>query len=1031
MKLKYKKQQFQQDAAQSVVDIFRGQPYTEGQEYLIDQGRHQGMIEVTGFGNNPLRVDAAAMTQNVQEIQRRNDLQPIDHLRSAGRTPMFTIEMETGTGKTYTYIKTMYELNRAYGWSKFIIVVPSVAIREGVHKSFETMREHFLREYEKSIQYFIYNSKQLSKIDSFAQDSGLHVMIINMQAFNSSLNQDKNQEGRSGDAAARIIFSKRDEFGSRRPIDIIARTNPILIIDEPQSVLGANKENATRRGMALFNPLFMLLYSATHRKGDIYNMVYRLDAMDAYNRKLVKQIEVKGVSQVGTTATNGFVYLDGFQIGKGNPQARLTYDVKSATGFRQTTKLLREGQDLYAQSGELEEYADRYVIERIDAKEGYVRFLNGLTLYEGDAAGHINEDALRRIQIRETIRTHLERERILFPKGIKVLSLFFIDQVANYRQYGKDGVSNGKFADMFEEEYPQALEELDMRFGDDAYMQYLKRQTPQKAHQGYFAQDKKGQAVDVKVKKAEESANDENALRAYDLIMKDKERLLSFDEPVRFIFSHSALKEGWDNPNVFQICTLKDSGSEIKKRQEVGRGMRLCVNNQGERQDQDVLGESGVFDTNVLTVIASESYDTFAKALQKEIADNIGDRIVVVGPEIFKDVIVADTRTGISLTISEGDARKIYNRLVKGDYVDDNGRLTDKYYAEQKSGKFTLGEDLEELRPEVEHILARIFDPQSIKIENGRKVEPAKFREEAFKRKEFQELWKRINVKTYYQVDFDTPELVGKAVAALDKHLKVTEIRILVERGALGEIHDKKSLEDGVAMTAGEKRTVRVEEAVSRSVKYDLVGRLVEATGLTRRTIVAILKGIAPATFAQFKHNPEEFIVKAGNIINDEKAMAVVQQIVYQKSSNTYDVDIFTESELRGKIGKNAIASVKSLYDMVVVDSEGVEMQFAESLEHEEDVAVYTKLPRGFYINTPMGHYNPDWAVCFREGSVKHIYFIAETKGNEWQRSQLRGAEEAKLECAARHFEVISRGDRSVAYGVAKDYQTLYDQVMK
>lgn len=1021
MKIKYKHQGFQVEAVRNVVRAFEGQPYCDGANYIMDWGAQKQLFG-TGFGNAPLKLDRADIKENVRTIQMEQGLKPIDHLEGEGVN--LTIEMETGTGKTYTYIKTMYELNKHYGWSKFIIVVPSVAIREGVFKSFESMQDHFAHEYGKRMQYFIYNSKQLTKIDSFASDNNLHAMIINTQAFNSSLNEDKNKEGRGGDAAARIIFSKRDEFGSRRPIDILAKTNPVMIIDEPQSVLGANVNNSTRKGIKLFNPLALLLYSATHR--EVMNMVYRLDAIDAYNKKLVKKIEVKGIRQVGSTATNGFIYLDEIVVSKGkNPQARITYDTIGSTGnVRQITKLVGEGFDLYEQSGHMAEYRDNYVVERIDGRAGSVKFLNGLTLYEGDSQGEVTEDIMRRIQIRETIKTHLVRERQLFSKGIKVLSLFFIDHVENYRTYDEEGNGKGKFAKMFEEEYHRMMQELMPAFDDEAYARYLSRFSAEQVHNGYFSQDKKGKFIDSKVKRGEAGSSDESA---YDLIMKDKERLLSFDEPTRFIFSHSALREGWDNPNVFQICTLKNTANEIGKRQEVGRGMRLCVNKLGERQDVDVLGDM-VFDTNILTVIASESYEQFSKQLQHEIAEVVSDRPVVITPTLFVDNVF-ETAEGTKMKVTVDEARKIYNQLIKRDYVDDDGKLTNTYFEAKEAETLCFGEQFEPVKAGIIQTLDRVFNPHTIKIEDGRKPKEANFQEEKFKKKQFQELWKRINVKTYYKVDFETADLIHKSIDAIDKHLSVTEIRMVVEEGRMEEIRDKESLEAGTAMVQEKARSYNVRETVGTGVAYDLIGRLVAATGLTRKTIAAILKGIKPATFHQFKMNPEEFIRKVGNIINDEKAMAVVQKICYQRTNNTYDVDIFTKDTLRGKIGINAIESTKSLYDLVVVDSEGVEKRFAEALETRDEVAVYTKLPRGFYINTPMGHYNPDWAIAFNEGTVKHIYFVAETKGNEWQRSQLRGAEDAKIECAARHFEAISHNN--IVYGVAKDYKTLYDKVMK
>lgn len=1029
MKLRYKHQRFQTEAALAVANAFTGQPKSDGQsDHIVDRGVHQDLFAVKGFGNKNVILAPEAVCENVRAIQTEQGLKPVEQLQQLqGVGTALTIEMETGTGKTYTYIKTMYELNARYGWTKFVVVVPSIAIREGVLKSFESMQEHFAQEYGKRMQYFMYNSKQLSKIDAFASDAGMHVMIINTQAFNASMDEekstDKMEKGKlkKADKAARIIFERRDEFGSRRPIDVLAQTHPIMIIDEPQSVLGVDKKNKTRKGIAMFKPLFTLLYSATHRKGDIYNMVYKLDAIDAYNQKLVKKIEVKGIRQIGSTATNGYVYLEEIVIGKGNPQARISFDIKTQTGTKQVSKLVDERFNLKEQSGGLAEYDNNFIVERIDGRQGIVRFLNGLTLHEGDAVGSVNEDYIRRIQIRETIRTHLERERQLFSQHIKVLSLFFIDHVDSYRLYeGED--SKGKFAKMFEEEYNRVLSEMLPSFTDEAYLRYLSdpRNAASKVHQGYFSMDKKGKAVESKERQGE------NEERAFDLIMKDKERLLSLSEPVRFIFSHSALKEGWDNPNVFQICTLKNSDNETKKRQEVGRGMRLCVNQKGERQDADVLGDH-VFDTNILTVIASESYDDFAKKLQTEMAEACADRPIVITAHLFE---------GRSYTMADGtngkfdinQARAIYNALIRKDYVDDNGALTAQYFEDKRNDRLDF-EKANDWRDGIIAALDTVFDPAAVRPENGRKPKLAKLQKDNFAKKEFQNLWKRINRRTYYQVSFETSSLVKKAIEELDEKLRVTEIHIVVEGGSMDEIRDKESLEAGVAMNQGDVRTIHVTEAVGKEVTYDLIGQLVTATGLTRKTIVEILKGIKPETFSMFKMNPEEFIIKTGLIINDCKALAVIQSITYEKLNDEFSTDIFTVDALRGKLGINAIESKKSLYDLVVLDSMGVEKNFAESLEREDDVVVYTKLPRGFYINTPMGKYNPDWAVAFREGSVKHVYFVAETKGNDLLSSQIRSSEKSKITCAMRHFDTISDG--SLIYSVVKDYQSLYDVVRK
>lgn len=1029
MQIRYKHQRFQAEAARSIANAFTGQPKSDGQsDHIIDQGKDKKLFTLAGFGNKNIVLAREAVCENVRAIQTEQGLKPVDYLQDLQGVGMaFTIEMETGTGKTYTYIKTMYELNERYGWTKFVVIVPSIAIREGVKKSFESMQEHFAQEYNgKRMQCFVYNSKQLSKIDAFAGDVGMHVMIINTQAFNSSFDEENSKDKvvkgktKKADKTARIIFDKRDEFGSRRPIDVLSQCHPIMIIDEPQSVLGVDKGNKTRKGLALFKPLFTLLYSATHRKGDIYNMMFRLDAIDAYNQKLVKKIEVKGIKQIGSTATNGYVYLEEIIISKGNPQARISFDVKTAAGTKQTSKVVGEQFDLYAQSGELNEYKNNFIVERIDGVEGSVRFVNGLVLHEGDAVGAVNEDYLRRIQIRETIRTHLERERQLFGQKIKVLSLFFIDHVDNYRLY-EGPETKGKFAKMFEEEYRNVLSELMPTFGDEAYLRYLSdpRNAAEKIHQGYFSMDKKGKAVESGNKEGE------NEERVFDLIMKDKERLLSMKEPVRFIFSHSALKEGWDNPNVFQICTLKNSDNETKKRQEVGRGMRLCVNQNGERQDADVLGDH-VFDTNILTVIASESYDDFAKKLQTEMAEACADRPIIITPNLFegKPYTKADGTNG---RFDLAQARDIYDELVCQKYVK-KGELTAKYYEDKRNGTLDF-EELNNMKDGIIAALDTVFNPSSVKPEDARKPKTANFQQENFDKKEFQELWKRINQRTYYQVNFDTSDLVKKSIKALDDNLKVTEIRIVVEGGSLDNVRDKESLETGVAMTQGNTRTIHVTEAIGKGVTYDLIGKLVMATGLTRKTIVEILKGIKPATFHLFKFNPEEFIIKASLIINDCKALAVIQCIKYEKLNDKFSTDIFTENMLRGKLGINAIESTKSLYDLVVLDSMGTEKNFAESLEYEDDVVVYTKLPNGFYINTPMGKYNPDWAVAFREGSVKHVYFVAESKGNDLQGSQLRGSEESKIECARRHFKAIS--DNGYIYDVAKDYKSLYDIVTK
>lgn len=1024
MKIQYKHQRFQEEAAQAVVDVFRGQPLQEEFSYRADIGRQRvlgGMIpqrlslEIEGFRNGAIQLRDGALMSNVREVQLRQDLEPIEKLqRDDSGMLALSIEMETGTGKTYTYIKTMYELHKHYGWTKFIVVVPSVAIREGVLKSLASTADHFAEQYGERMQYFVYDSANLTAIDQFASDAKIQVMVINTQAFNAT--------GKN----ARRIGMALEAFGYHRPIDVIAATHPILIIDEPQSVLGANKKNKTREGLKSFRPLFALLYSATHRKEDIYNQVYRLDAIDAFNRRLVKKIEVIGVEQVGTTATSGYLYLDAIVLAgkKGEaPRARISFDATGRLGLRTVTRLVGEGFDLYRESGELEGYRDGFIIELIDGVRGCIRLSNGQEVYEGQAIGAITEEAIRRIQIRTTIEKHLEREQNLYRQGIKVLSLFFIDAVEKYRLYKAGGeIEKGRWAEIFEEEYRAATKELLSNADlDTEYRDYLEGITREATHAGYFSRDKKGKLIDSKVKRGETEANDPDA---YQLIMRDKERLLSLEEPTRFIFSHSALKEGWDNPNVFQICTLKQSDSEVKKRQEVGRGMRLCVNQHGERQDSDLLGD-GVYDTNILTVVASESYKRFSEALQRELAESITSRAMLVTSDLFagRQMERAD---GVCRAVTSGEAATIMEELISGGYVRKQ-KLTPKYFKDKEHGDIELDE-WKGCEAAIMQVLDKVFNPDALKVSNGRGKAVARFREDRFVRKEFQELWQRINSKTYYEVDFDTDRLIAQSIASLDQSLHVTQIRVALTSGSLENIHSREELEAGRSMKVSETQNIGLEEVVATGVKYDLLGELVQLTGLKRRTIAEILKGVSSETFAMYRQNPEEFIIRVGNLINEQKAVAVIEHIAYHKMEQRYEKCIFTEQELRGRIGIDAIKSEKSLYDLVVVDSQGVEKNFAEELERQQAVEVYTKLPRGFYINTPVGKYNPDWAVVFREGAVKHIYFVAETKGSQAV-TQLREVERAKIECASRHFASIS--DSTLKFGVVKDYNTLYNVVMQ
>lgn len=1017
MKLQFKHQKFQADAAKAVVDVFAGQPYLTP-TYMMDRGiNYQQSLtdedDFTGWRNERIvpELSDRIILEHLQKVQRAGQIKPSERLEGHYN---LTIEMETGVGKTYTYIKTMYELNKHYGWSKFIVVVPSIAIREGVYKSFQVTQEHFAEEYGRKIRFFIYNSSQLTEIDRFASDSSINVMIINSQAFNA----------RGKDA--RRIYMKLDEFRSRRPIDIIAKTNPILIIDEPQSVEGKQ----TKERLKEFNPLLTLRYSATHKADSIYNMIYRLDAMEAYNKRLVKKIAVKGITESGSTATEGYVYLEGINLSKADPTATLQFDFKGATGIRKKTMKVGIGFNLYDNSGGLDEYQNGFVVKFIDGRDNSVEFLNGIKIYAGDVIGKVSEDQLRRIQIRETILSHIERERQLFHKGIKVLSLFFIDEVAKYKQYDEAGNPyNGIYADMFEEEYNDIVGNLQRGFDDEDYIRYLDSISAHETHAGYFSIDKKGKMTDSKLSDKKEKTSDD--IDAYDLIMKNKELLLDRDpkrSPVRFIFSHSALREGWDNPNVFQICTLKQSSSEVRKRQEVGRGLRLCVNQDGERMDANVLGND-VHAVNVLTVIASESYDSFAKGLQSELADAVAGRPVAVTADLFKGKVLVDA--GGNEQIVDGElAQAIHYDLIVNGYIDRKGALTDKYYADKANGAVKVAEEVADSRDAVLGILDSVYDSRAMQPENARdKNVELQIDPEKLAMPEFKALWQRISPKSVYVVDFDTDELVRKAVGALNRNLRVSKVFFKVETGTMEEIKSRDELLEGNAFSKSRSSTYDSSKRIrtNHSVKYDLVGKLVGETGLTRKAVVQILTGIEKAVFDQFKDNPEEFIIKAAGLINDEKATAIIQHITYNMLEERYDTDIFTEPTIKGKLGANAMKAQRHLYDHIVYDSTN-ERDFASELDTNTDVAVYVKLPDSFYISTPVGHYNPDWAIAFYEGTVKHIYFVAETKGS-MSSMQLRQIEESKIHCAREHFKAIS-GD-NVVYDVVDSYETLLNKVMK
>lgn len=1029
MKFKFKIQDYQTDAVNAVVKVFDGQPFKDRVSYLRDLGKQQQSVQTSlldddiyfvdsdgsGFENANIELSDAQLLDNIRALQLANNIKQSSELSTPlGKTCRCSldIEMETGTGKTYCYIKTIFELNKKYGWSKFIVVVPSIAIREGVKKSFEMTEEHFFEYYGKKARYFVYNSKNLNQLDSFSASKDIYVMIINSQAFASSLKEGAKNE------AARIIYSKQDSFGSRRPIDVIAANRPIVILDEPQKLEG----NATQESLKLFKPLFSLNYSATHKNS--HNPVYVLDALDAYKKKLVKKIEVKGFELRNLRGTDGFVYVSQILLDpKKPPMARIAFEINYAKGISRETRIVKVGDNLYEMSTggnmpPLEQYKNGYVIKEVNPINNTIMFLNGQTIGVGEVRGDISERDMRRIQIRETILSHFEKEEKLFNKGIKCLSLFFIDEVAHYRQYDEDGNEIlGDFGVMFEQEYTSILNDYIM-LEETPYVRYLKSIDVHDTHKGYFSIDKKTNRV---VNSVEKKGGCDD-ITAYDLILKNKERLLSFDEPTRFIFSHSALREGWDNPNVFQICTLKQSNSATNKRQEVGRGMRLCVNRFGDRIDASVSSIK-VHDINVLTVIASDSYKDFVAGLQKNIKEDLYERPTKATKEYFVGKVIK-TADGQNHEISKEEANRIEFYLIQNRYIDYDGNVTDTYRADQENGSFApLPIELQGIVDGVHKLVQGVFDEkvfdEIIEQANKPKITENELNEN-FAKKEFQALWKYINHKYAYTVSFDSNELIEKAIKAIDDQMYVAQLTYVRTIGSQSK--------DSFDFAEGKTKTTTLKSTSGSNVEYDLIGKIAQGTNLTRKTVVKILQGIRPDVFAMFKVNPEDFISKAIRFIIEQKATMIVDEIKYNVTDEQpYSSDIFTAE--KGVIDFNrAVQATRHITPYVVTDSD-TEKNFAISLERDDgDVCVYAKLPKTFKIPTPVGDYSPDWAIAFYEGKVKYIYFIAETKGS-MSSLQLKKVENAKINCAKRLFESLNNG--TVHYGVADTYQHLMDIMNK
>lgn len=1025
MKFKFKTQPYQLEAVNNICRVFKGQPYHDMVRYTRDLGikkKNDGLTQASlfdafeenddGFENAKILLEDAEIFDNIKNIQQDNNYKVSETLVGGLGRCSLDVEMETGTGKTYVYIKSIFELNQRYGWSKYIIVVPSIAIREGAKKSFEMMSDHFMDQYGKKARFFIYNSKRLSELDSFASSNDIQVMIINVQAFNAR------------GADARRIDMVLDEFQSRRPIDVVAKTRPILILDEPQKMGG----DATQQSLKKFNPLFNINFSATHKKHN--NLVYSLDALDAYNKKLVKKIQVKGFEIKNLRGTNGYLYLQDIILSKNKPpMAKIEFEINYNKSINRETRILGVERNLYYESKEMEQYKNGYIIKEINPFTNTVTFLNDIEIKIGEVIGDISDKDIRRVQIRETIRSHFEKEERLYEKGIKCLSLFFIDEVKKYRDYDQPD-EKGEYARMFEEEYTNILNEYLTLF-ETPYIKYLKKITAQETHKGYFSVDKKGRFIDSKDNK--ETGSDD--ISAYDLILKNKERLLSFEEPTRFIFSHSALREGWDNPNVFQICALKPGGeSAIAKRQEVGRGLRISVNMLGERADVHYCGVTGndFHKINMLTVIATDSYKDFVSDIQKDIKANLSDRPTRATIEFFKGKMVSDGHTPI--VVDTNMASDIQSYLRFSGYVDKDNKLTEKYFVDKENN--VLKEMPEILAPYTESIhrlVEGIFDEKALEgmIENGNETKVIdNALNDNFAKKEFQTLWNYINHKYAYKVEFDSDELIQKSIEHINNKLFVAEMKYTVTIGEQRKLMDENQVKRGDSFGTTKTRTESILNTGADSTKYDLIGKVVSGTTLTRKTIVKILSGISAEKFGMYKLNPEEFISKVIKLINEQKATMIVDHVTYNMTDGTYDNDIFTANQNKADFNK-AFKAKKAIQDYVVTDGsaeKSVERKFAERLDEADEVCVYAKLPRSFQIPTPVGNYAPDWAIAFNDGyGIKHIYFVAETKGT-MDSLELRPIEQAKIKCAKKLFNELSTS--KVRYHDVASYDDLLN-VMK
>ena len=987
---------FQKQAIESVAGVFEGQEicqtnFTVAPLQYTTQQVFPGMENNLGIGNR-LKLLDEDIHKNIRKIQLKNGLAPSEKMDSMD----FTVEMETGTGKTYVYLRSIFEMNRLYGFTKFIIVVPSIAIKEGVYKSLQITVDHFRELYENvSFDYFVYDSSKLSDVRNFATSPDIQVMVINIDAFRKSFS-DPEKENK-----ANIIHRSHDRMTGAKPIEYIQETNPIVIVDEPQSVDTTSKSKEAIRSL---NPLCTLRYSATHV--DKHHMLYKLDSVDAYEQKLVKQIEVAGV-EVKDGHNKAYIKLLSVNNKKSPISAKIEIDCRMKNGnIKRKTVVASSGADLLdaKYSGGRDIY-DGYIVEDIYCEKGneYISFTSKPEILKlGQAIGEVDPDEYKLLQIRKTIEEHLDKEMRLRPQGIKVLSLFFIDRVANYRWYDEDGnPQKGKFALMFEEEYARAIRKPKYNtLFEGADLDTVAAGV----HNGYFAVDKKKDSSGNEMLK-DASGNTAADESAYNLIMKEKEKLLSFASKLKFIFSHSALKEGWDNPNVFQICTLNETNSVIKKRQEIGRGLRICVNQDGER----VHG----FEVNTLTVMANESYEKFAEQLQKEIEQEEGIKFGVVEEHLFANIVIpVDDYTNEYLGVEA--SKVLWSHLKTAGFIDAKGKVQDSLKTALKSGELELPEEFKAHTPQIAAVLKKVSGNLNIKNRDDKKK--VLLNKAVFLSEEFKQLWDRIKYRTTFRVDFDVAALTAKCAEEIKANLQVGKARFIYRKA-------KAEIDRGGVHAQQVQETASVYE--SRSFELpDLITYLQNETNLTRRTIVKIIND--SGRLESFKNNPQKFIEQVSTIIQHQMRLFVVDGIKYHKIGDDqfYAQELFSDNELFGYLQKNMVESQKSVFDHVVYDSD-IELEFATAFERSDDIKLYAKLPDWFKIDTPLGTYNPDWAVLIEVDGKEKLYFVVETKSTLFT-DALRPTEKAKIACGKEHFKALGNDVEFAVTNAFEDFSGKY-----